>query len=77
MLKLPPISFDILLDKAKTDEVIIFSGDSDIQYLCKKLKDIGKKIIIYSSRKTISWELKLEASEIFYLEDLIKTIRRQ
>jgi len=77
MLKLPPISFDILLDKAKTDEVIIFSGDSDFQYLCKKLKDIGKKIIIYSSRKTISWELKLEASEIFYLEDLIKTIRRQ
>jgi len=77
MLKLPPISFDILLDKAKTDEVIIFSGDSDFQYLCKKLKDIGKKVIIYSSRKTISWELKLEASEVFYLEDIKNQIARE
>ncbi|MEK7482620.1 MAG: NYN domain-containing protein [Patescibacteria group bacterium] len=68
---------DILLDKAKTDEVIIFSGDSDFQYLCKKLKDIGKKVIIYSSRKTISWELKLEVSEVFYLEDIMETIKRQ
>ena len=71
------ITADILLDKTKTDEVIIFSGDSDFQYLCKKLKDIGKKVIIYSSRKTISWELKLEASEVFYLEDLMETIKRQ
>jgi len=71
------ITADILLDKTKTDEVIIFSGDSDFQYLCKKLKDIGKKVIIYSSRKTISWELKLGASEVFYLEDLMETIKRQ
>ncbi|HXK32029.1 MAG: hypothetical protein A2Z68_01185 [Candidatus Nealsonbacteria bacterium RBG_13_38_11] len=71
------ITADILLDKTKTDEIIIFSGDSDFQYLCKKLKDIGKKIIIYSSRKTVSWELKLEASEVFYLEDLIDAIKRQ
>lgn len=71
------ITADILLDKTKTDEVVIFSGDSDFQYLCKKLKNIGKKIIIYSSRKTISWELKLEASETFYLEDIVEIIKRQ
>jgi len=71
------ITADILLDKTKADEVVIFSGDSDFQYLCKKLKDIGKKVIVYSSRKTISWELKLEASEIFYLDDLRKEIKRQ
>ena len=71
------ITADILLDKAKTDEVIIFSGDSDFQYLCKKLKDIGKKVIIYSSRTTISWELKLEASEVFYLEDIKNQIARE
>lgn len=71
------ITADTLLDKTKTDEVIIFSGDSDFRYLCKKLKDIGRKVIIYSSRKTISWELKLEASEVFYLEDFIKIIKRR
>jgi len=71
------ITADILLDKAKTDEVIIFSGDSDFQYLVKKLKDIGKKVIIFSSRKTISWELKLEASEVFYLEDIKDKVKRE
>ena len=68
------IAVDILLDKTKTDEVIIFSGDSDFQYLVKKLKDSGKRVIIFSSRKTISWELKLEASQVIYLEDIKKKI---
>ena len=71
------ITADILLDKTKTDEVIIFSGDSDFQYLVKKLKDIGKKVIIHSSRKTVSWELKLEASRVIYLEDIKEKIKRE
>jgi len=71
------ITADILLDKTKIDKVIIFSGDSDFQYLVKKLKDIGKKVIIFSSRKTISWELKLEASNIVYLEDIKDKICRE
>jgi len=71
------ITADILLDKAKTDEVIIFSGDSDFQYLVRKLKDIGKKVIIFSSRKTISWELKLEGSKVVYLEDIKEKIKRE
>ncbi len=63
------IVVDILLDKSKFDEIIIFSGDSDFEYLVKKLKDIGKKVIVYSSRKTLSWELKLAVSKYIYLED--------
>jgi hypothetical protein len=43
----------------------------------KKLKDLGKKVIIFSSRKTISWEIKLEASEYFYLEDIKDQIARK
>ena len=68
---------DILLDKAKIDEIIIFSGDSDFQYLVRKLKDAGIKVIVYSSRKTISWELKLEASEVIYFEDIKEKIKRR
>jgi len=70
------MTVDILLDKSKYDELIIFSGDSDFQYLVKKLKDVGKKIKVFSSRKTISWELKLEANKITYLEDIKKKIER-
>ncbi|MBU3918906.1 NYN domain-containing protein [Patescibacteria group bacterium] len=68
---------DILLDKTKTDEAIIFTGDSDFRYLIRKLKDVGKKVAIFSSRKTISWELKLEASEVIYLEDIKEHIARE
>lgn len=71
------MTVDILLEKSKLDEVIIFSGDSDFRYLAKRLKDSGVKTIIFSSRKTISWELKLEASEVFYLEDIKDKIQRE
>ncbi len=71
------ITADILLDKFKIDEVIIFSGDSDFCYLVKKLKDTGLKVTIYSSRKTISWELKLEGSKIVYFEDIENEIKRK
>ena len=64
------------MDKLKIDEVIIFSGDSDFQYLVGKLKNAGLKVIVYSSRKTISWELKLAASEVIYLEDIEGMIKR-
>jgi len=71
------ISVDIILDKTRVDEIVLFSGDSDFQYLVKKLKDAGKRVNIYSSRKTISWELKLSATNIAYLEDIKNDILRQ
>jgi len=71
------ITTDILLERKEIDEIILFTGDSDFQYLVKKLKDLGKKVIIFSSRKTISWEIKLEASEYIYLEDIKDKIIRE
>ena len=71
------ITTDILLERKEIDEIILFTGDSDFQYLIKKLKDLGKKVIIFSSRKTISWEIKLEASEYIYLEDIKEQIIRE
>src|SRR3989344_6108390 len=61
---------DILLDKFKLEEIIIFSGDSDFLYLIKKLSDSGVGASIYSSKKTISWELKICGARIFYLEKI-------
>ena len=71
------ITTDILLERKEIDEVILFSGDSDFRYFIKKLKDLGKKVIIFSSRKTISWEIKLEASKYIYLEDIKDKIVRE
>jgi len=71
------ITTDILLERKEIDEVVLFSGDSDFRYLIKKLKDLGKKVVIFSSRKTISWEIKLEASKYIYLEDIKNRIMRK
>jgi uncharacterized LabA/DUF88 family protein len=71
------ITTDILLGRKEIDEMILFSGDSDFRYLIKKLKDLGKKVIVFSSRKTISWEIKLESSEYIYLEDIKEKIKRE
>src|SRR3989344_3180982 len=71
------ITTDVLLERKEIDEIILFTGDSDFQYLIKRLKDIGKKVIIFSSRKTISWEIKLEATEYIYLEDIRNRIIRR
>lgn len=67
---------DILLDRTEFDEVVLFSGDSDFNYLAKKLKDLGKRISVFSTRKMISWELKLAADEYIFLEDIKKKISR-
>lgn len=71
------ITADILSDKSKIDEIILFSGDSDFTYLVRKVKDSGKTATIYSSRKTIAWELKLESPRLVYIEGMEKDIKKR
>ena len=70
------MTIDILLERSSYDTCILFSGDSDFEAVVKKLKDFGKKTVVYSSRKTISWELKLVANKYFFFEDLKKELKR-
>lgn len=58
------------LERESYDICVLVSGDSDFHALVKKLKDFGKEVDIYSTRKMISWELKLEANHYIFLEDL-------
>lgn len=67
---------DILLETEGVNRIIIFSGDSDFAYLVKKLNSLGKDVTVFSSRKTIAWELKLEKVEIIFLEDVEKQVRK-
>lgn len=68
---------DMSFDRNNINEFILFSGDSDFEYLVKRLQDVGKKVFVYSSRKTLSWELKLAASRYVYLEDNKKIFGRK
>ena len=44
------------------------SGDSDFDYVVKKLRSVGKRITVFSSKRVLSWELKLAANKFEYLE---------
>lgn len=51
------------------DTIILFSGDSDFAYLLDLLKELGKKIIIISSKSHISREL-LRRGEFINLDKM-------
>lgn len=68
---------DILLDRTKLDQIILFSGDSDFTYLAKILRDLGKEVVVFSTRKMIAWELKLMARKYIFLDDLKDKIERK
>ena len=68
---------DILLDRTILDEIILFTGDSDLVYLVKKLRDLGKNVIVFSSRKMLAWELKLTVNKYVFSEDIKDKIKRE
>lgn len=71
------ISRDSLLDKADYRYLILVSGDSDLATLKKDWQKMGRELVVFSSRKTLSWELKLVADKIYYLEHIKKEIFRK
>ena len=71
------ITADMIFDRQNVDECILFSGDSDFDYVVKRLRDVGKKIIVFSSKKVLSWELKLVANKYEYLEKYKKEFSRE
>lgn len=71
------MAIDTLLEVNNFDILILFSGDSDFVYLIKVLQgQFQKKVIVYSSRKTISWEIRLMSDQHFFLEDIKNRIKK-
>lgn len=71
------MAVDILLEVNNFDTLVLFSGDSDFLHIVKVLqKQFQKKVTVYSSRRTISWELKLAADKYCFLEDLEGKIKK-
>jgi uncharacterized LabA/DUF88 family protein len=71
------ITTDILRSFEKVDVVILFSGDSDFNYLVKILRHDKKQVRVYSSRKTLSWELRLSANKHIFLKDLPELTKKE
>lgn len=63
------ITGDVLTKLSTIEKVVLFSGDSDFSYLAHLIHAQGKKLDVFSSRRTISYELKLSADEYFLIED--------
>lgn len=69
------MAVDILLAVNSFETMVLFSGDSDFVHLIRVLqKQFQKKVVVYSSRKTISWEIKLGANKYYFFEDFKKEI---
>jgi len=62
------ITADTLNQLSNFDTLLLFSGDSDFDYLIKLLKEKGKKVFVISSRFHISKELVASASRYFDLK---------
>jgi len=69
------MAVDMILMMKNYHTAVLFSGDSDFDYLVKTLKSRSKEVWSFSSRKMISWELRL-ATEHTFLEDLKSEISR-
>jgi len=51
------ITIDVLEMIDKFDTLVLFSGDSDFDYLIRKLRAKGKRVIVISTKHHISKEL--------------------
>lgn len=56
------ITADVLLGIDSVKKVIIFSGDSDFIYLANKIREQGRSVEFYTSKKTVAWEIKKKAN---------------
>lgn len=70
------IAVDAMEMKNEFDILVLFSGDSDFDYLLKKLKAKGKTSVVISSKHHISKELIESSDKYIDLKKLKKLIKR-
>ena len=70
------ITADVLLEMHDVEKIIMFSGDSDFNYLAGKVKTRGRTIEFFTSKKTVAWEIrKISGAKVNYFEDMGVYIR--
>lgn len=68
------IAMDIMLNKDKFETIILMSGDSDFEAILRHLKELGKRIIVMSTRGHISKELIKSSHKYIDLRKLKKEL---
>jgi len=58
------------------DTLVLFSGDSDFDYLVKRLHEKGKRVVVVSSRYHVSKELIMSCDKYIDIKKLKKYIER-
>lgn len=71
------MTIDVIHNAFKYDTAILFSGDSDFLALVTYLKNIGKKVYIFSSKNNISQELRTGGDGYFDVLNLEEDIWRR
>ena len=71
------ITIDVLERLDKFDTLVLFSGDSDFNYLIKKLRSKGKQVVVISTKHHISRELIESSNKYIDLKKLKKLIERE
>jgi len=71
------IAVEAMKQIASFDTMILFSGDSDFDYLIKELKRQGKKVIVVSTKYHVSRELIKRADHYVDLRKIKKLIERK
>ncbi|PJB50901.1 hypothetical protein CO101_03480 [Candidatus Berkelbacteria bacterium CG_4_9_14_3_um_filter_39_23] len=68
------MAVDLILEKDEFQIVILFSGDSDFDYVIKKLRKFNKKVIVICAKHALSSELQKTASKCLLLGEFRKEI---
>jgi len=70
------IAIAILTTVNNWDEIVFVGGDSDFAILFQKIRDMGKKVIIVSTKETVSYDLRNVAHEFIDLDSIKSHIER-
>ncbi|OGN01314.1 MAG: hypothetical protein A3I26_01975 [Candidatus Yanofskybacteria bacterium RIFCSPLOWO2_02_FULL_43_10] len=71
------MTIDVIHNASKYDIAVLFSGDSDFLALVTYLKNIGKKVYIFSSKNNVSQELRTGGDGYFDVLNLEEDIWRR
>jgi len=71
------ITIDVMKRINKFDTLVLFSGDSDFDYLIRTLKGEGKNVIVISTKYHISKELILSSNKYIDLRKIRHLIERK
>jgi len=71
------ITFDVLEMINQFDTLVLFSGDSDFDYLIRNLRKKGKKVIVISTKYHISKELIESSNKYIDIKEIREFIERK